>query len=197
MRQRDKEILASLRKFRCLSRDDISEMHFSNLKRKIQACNTVMKRLTRDQYVEVNTEFRPYLYFPSPSPIKKDSQKIKHYRAITHFFLDINRLEAPDVFEVEVKFEKGLCEPDIFMIWKDQPYFVEIQLSSYTPKMMNDKMKRYQLYYVKKDWRREWWQKGDPIFPTIWIVTDVMYTLQTPFKVIQSKSIDHTEYSPT
>lgn len=189
LRQRDKMILDSLKKFRCLSRDEIRELHFSELKNSIQACNTVMKRLTRDQYVEVNTESRPYIYFPSPSPIKKDSQKIKHYRAITNFYLKICKLEKPTVFDVEVKFDKGMCEPDIFMIWKNQPFFVEIQLSNYSPKMMNEKMNRYCLYYSKGDWEIQWWQHKEPLFPTIWIITDIHYELNYPFQIIQSNSI--------
>jgi len=189
MRARDKMILESLRKFRCLSRDDIREMHFSELKNSIQACNTVMKRLTRDQYVEVNTESRPYIYFPSPSPLKKDSQKIKHYQAIANFFLELNKWDKPLVFDVEVKFEKGMCEPDIFMIWRNQPFFVEIQRSIYSPKMMNEKMDRYHLYYSKGQWKYEWWQNKEPIFPIVWIVTEMQYALSYPFQIIQSKTV--------
>lgn len=83
---RDKAILDDLTRFRCMSRDDLIDVHFNNVKDKITICNRVMKRLRRDGQIEVNTSIQPYLYFPSPSPIKKDRQKARHFLAIVEFY---------------------------------------------------------------------------------------------------------------
>src|SRR5687768_4018163 len=122
-----------------MSRDDIIDLHFSNVKNPVSCANTVMKRLSRDGYVECNPNYKPYLYFSSPSPIKKDSQKIPHFLAILHFYKQVKNFEDPLHFEVEPKFNPYM-EPDIFMIWRNTPYFVEIQRSNYSKQMMNTKL---------------------------------------------------------
>ncbi|MHA4119940.1 replication-relaxation family protein, partial [Bacillus cereus] len=48
MKSRDKAIIKDLCRFRCLSRDDIIDLHFQGLKKAVTSCNTVMKRLRRD-----------------------------------------------------------------------------------------------------------------------------------------------------
>lgn len=47
MNARDKAIVSDLVRFRCLSRDDIAELHFSNIKNPITQANMVLKRLRR------------------------------------------------------------------------------------------------------------------------------------------------------
>lgn len=55
MKKRDIAILNDLERFRVLSRNDIIDLHFANLKNPIASCNSVLKRLRRDGYIEVNT----------------------------------------------------------------------------------------------------------------------------------------------
>lgn len=43
-------------------------------------------------------------------------------------------------------------EPDIFMIWEENPYFVEIQRSYYSPQKM--RKKRYIRYYQSNEWQQ-------------------------------------------
>lgn len=77
MKSRDIGILNDLKQFRCMSRDDIIYLHFQGLKNAITCCNTVMKRLRRDGYVDANVLQHPYIYVPQPSSIKKRVKKFR------------------------------------------------------------------------------------------------------------------------
>jgi hypothetical protein len=191
MNQRDKAIIKNLERFRVMTRDDICDLHFSNIKYKTIQTNRVMKRLCRDDYIEVSKEYRIYRYFPSPS-IKKDSTKIPHFLAIVDFYKQILKYEEPKEFEVEPKVgDKGIIEPDIFMIWKNAPFFVEIQRKIYSKKVMAAKMKRYEQYYYGEQWHSFKWQPKDKkVFPRVWFITDHHYSIIVPFKVIQTKNVN-------
>ncbi|SDI19739.1 Replication-relaxation [Alteribacillus persepolensis] len=190
MRERDKAILESLQKFRCLSRDDIVHIHFSNLKYPVATANNVLKRLRLQGYITANTLQQPYVYFADPPPIRKDSQKIPHYLAIADFYHQLCQYEKPRIFTVEPKYEKGLMEPDVFMIWKRAPFFVEIQRNIYSSKMMQDKMNRYHAYYESGEWQIEPWQAKEPFFPTIWFITPHRYDVNSDvFRIMQSEDV--------
>lgn len=176
MRKRDKNILADLIRFRCMTRDDIIDLHFTGLKNPITCCNTVLKRLRRDGHIEVNAAQQPYIYFPSPAPIKKDSAKIPHFLKIVEFYRSLLNFQPPESFIVEPKYGKGYMEPDAFMIWKRAPFFVEIQRSIYSEKVMNEKFNRYVSYYMSNEWQQEPWQpEGKKVFPKIILITDTRY----------------------
>ncbi|MFF2855570.1 hypothetical protein [Peribacillus sp. NPDC058002] len=100
MRKRDKNILADLDRFRCMTRNDINDLHFSGLKNPVTCCNTVMKRLRRDRHIEVNAAQQPYIYFPSPAPIKKDSAKFPHFLNIVEFYKSLLNFQEPDAFVI-------------------------------------------------------------------------------------------------
>lgn len=188
MNARDKAIVADLERFRCLSRDDIAELHFGHVKHPITQTNIVLKRLRRDGLIKCSAEHRKYIYFPAGRSIKPDSQKINHFLAIADFYKQLRRMEPPRVFEVEPKLgEKGLPEPDAFVIWKGAPWFVEIQRTQYSEKMMTEKINRYEKYFVSGEWEREPWQPKDKkIFPYIWIIGIVKYSIgNRPFRVFQ------------
>jgi hypothetical protein len=154
MRKRDLAILNDLKRFRCLTRDDIIDLHFSDLKQPVTCCNTVLKRLRRDGYIEVSTKQQPYVYFVSPSPIKKDSTKLPHFLKIAEFYKSLIKYAEPKSFIVEPKYGKGFMEPDAFMLWKRAPFFVEIQRSVYSDNVMNEKVSRYEAYYMSNDWNK-------------------------------------------
>lgn len=192
MRKRDLEIIKDLERFRCMTRDDIIDLHFSKLKNPITCCNTVLKRLRRDGYIEVNANQQPYLYFPSPSGIKKDSTKIPHFLKIVGFYKDIVKHEKPPTFIVEPKYGKGFMEPDVFMIWKRAPFFVEIQRSVYSHKVMSEKVNRYETYFMSKEWENETWQpENKKVFPTVLIITDTRYNIESSIvRFLQVQDID-------
>ena len=152
----DLAILNDLERFRVLRRDDLIEIHFSHLKQPVTACNTVMKRLRRDGYVEANADNHQYLYFLSPSPIKKDSVKIPHFLKIVEFYKLLLKYEPPKTFVVEPKYgEKGkYMELDIFMLWKKGAFFVEVQRSVYSDRVMNEKVRRYEDYHIFQTYGR-------------------------------------------
>ncbi|WP_110926825.1 hypothetical protein [Bacillus massiliglaciei] len=178
MRKRDLAIVKDLERFRCMTRDDIIDLHFQGLKNPVTCCNTVLKRLRRDGNIEVNTAQQPYIYFPSPSPIKKDSAKIPHFVKILEFYKCIKVYACPDTFIVEPKYGKGYMEPDAFMIWKRAPFFVEIQRSIYSEKVMNEKFARYVSYFQSCEWQQESWQPDHKnVFPKILLITDTRYNL--------------------
>lgn len=194
MKKRDLDILKDLQRFRCLTRDQIIELYFHNLKNPITSCNTVLKRMRRDGRIEVNASQQPYIYFSSPSPIKKDSAKIPHFLAIAQFYISLGKFSEPKEFIVEPKYGKGFMEPDAFMIWNRTPFFVEIQRSVYSKKVMDEKFKRYMQYYMSGQWQSEPWQpKENKVFPRVLIITDTRYELPNFPKIhfLQLQSVNH------
>ena len=111
MKSRDKAILKDLQRFRCLSRDDIIDLHFQGLKKAVTSCNTVMKRLRRDGSVDVNVSQQPYIYFPQPSPIRKTSQKIPHFLAIVNVYKQLLQYENPNCLKSSRNMAKGIWSP--------------------------------------------------------------------------------------
>ena len=74
MKNRDKAIIKDLQRFRCMSRDDIIDLHFQGLKKAVTCCNTVMKRLRRDGSVDANVSQRPYIYFRNRVRFENESK---------------------------------------------------------------------------------------------------------------------------
>ncbi|HDR4948126.1 TPA: replication-relaxation family protein [Bacillus cereus] len=191
MKNRDKAIIKDLQRFRCMSRDDIIDLHFQGLKKAVTCCNTVMKRLRRDGSVDANVSQQPYIYFPQPSTIRKTSQKIPHFLAIVDVYKQLLKYEKPKVFKSEPKYGKAYMEPDIFTIWRQSPFFIEVQNSVYSKKVMQEKVNRYECYFHSLEWQQEPWQpKKSKYFPSLLIVTDTQYDIYSPnFRIFQTKSI--------
>jgi hypothetical protein len=194
MKKRDQAIIEDLQRFRCLTRDDIIDIHFKGLKQPITCANTVLKRLRRDGHIEVSKERHPYIYFPSPAPIKKDSAKIPHFLKIAQFYRSLLIYEPPQSFMVEPKYGKksDFMEPDAFIIWKRAPFFVEIQRSVYSEKVMNEKIQRYEAYFLSNEWQKEPWQpENKKVFPIAIVITDTRYKMDSPYvKFIQIQNIE-------
>lgn len=171
MTMRDKAIVEDLQRFRCMTREQIEQLHFGSVKNKVNECNRVLLRLKRDGHIEVSKERRMYTYFPTKH-IKKDSSKLNHFLAIGDFYCDIVKIDKPRIFEVEIKLgEKGYPEPDVMMIWKGTPFFVEIQRSDYSSKQWQAKMNRYEQYYQSNEWHKlDWQPKDKKVAPMVWIV---------------------------
>ncbi|PGX77759.1 replication-relaxation family protein [Priestia megaterium] len=193
LRKRDKEIIEALSLFRCLSRDQIAFMFFSNLKSPITSTNHVLKRLRRESYIVANTERQPYIYFLNPPSIKIGSQKINHYLAIADFYISVCKEEKPKVFRVEPRYGGGFMQPDIFMIWKNNLFFIEIQNSIYSSEVMNGKINRYIDYYYSDEWRYKHLQNETiSEFPLVWIISKKTSYLipKNEIKVIQTKDVN-------
>ncbi|WP_078431014.1 replication-relaxation family protein [Alkalihalobacterium alkalinitrilicum] len=190
MRKRDKVIIEDLQRFRCMSRDDILDLHFNHLKYPVPAANNVLKRLRLQGHVTANTKQQPYIYFTDPSPIKTDSQKIPHFLAILDFYKQVRKYAEPSIFTIEPKYGKGYMEPDIFMIWKGAPFFVEIQKSVYSKSVMGAKMQRYEDFYNSREWESEPWQGEKKYFPNVWFITDTRYDVTSNhFRIFQSRTV--------
>ncbi|WP_276914671.1 hypothetical protein [Aneurinibacillus aneurinilyticus] len=193
MRARDKAIINDLYRFRCMSRDDIADIHFGDMRNPTKEANVVLKRLRRDGHIDANTQMQPYVYFAADSKIKRSSQKIAHFLGIVGFYRELIRYEAPTVFDIEPKLgDKGTPEPDTFTIWKGTPFFIEIQRSQYSERIMSEKITRYERYYYEEEWRYASWQPKDrpPVFPYIWIISEVNYRLASScLRFVQSKSV--------
>jgi hypothetical protein len=184
---RDKAILNDLERFRVLDRDLIADLHFSHTKHPITQANTVLKRLRRDKYITCSTERRKYMYFPADKHIKKDSQKINHFLELAHFYKEIRKVNEPKIFTVEPKYGKGLMEPDIFMIWCGLSWFVEIQRTVYTDKQFQDKLNRYEQYFLSRAYEQEIWQpEHKKVQPILWIYGVGRYNIGVrSFRVLQ------------
>ncbi|KXY76037.1 hypothetical protein AT270_03150 [Bacillus cereus] len=191
MRNRDKAILSDLKRFRCMSRDDIIDLHFHGVKNAVTCCNTVMKRLRRDGHVDANISQQPYIYFPQPSTLRKTSQKIPHFLGIVDVYKQLIHYEKPKLFKVEPKYGKEFMEPDAFTIWRRSPFFIEVQKSVYSKKIMQDKINRYELYFHSQEWHNESWQpKDSKFFPSILIITDKKYDVtSSDLRIFQATSI--------
>ncbi|HDR7138859.1 TPA: replication-relaxation family protein [Bacillus cereus] len=193
MRNRDKAILNNLKRFRCMSRDDIIDLHFQGLKNAVTCCNTVMKRLRRDGHVDANISQQPYIYFPQSSTLRKTSQKIPHFLGILDVYKQLIYYEKPKLFKVEPKYGKEFMEPDAFTIWRRSPFFIEVQRSVYSKKVMQDKINRYELYFHSQEWHNESWQpKESKFFPSILIITEKYYNISSfSLRIFQASSISN------
>lgn len=193
MRNRDKAILNNLKRFRCMSRDDIIDLHFQGLKNAVTCCNTVMKRLRRDGHVDANISQQPYIYFPQSSTLRKTSQKIPHFLGIVDVYKQLIYYEKPKLFKVEPKYGKAFMEPDAFTIWRRSPFFIEVQRSVYSKKVMQDKINRYELYFHSQEWHNESWQpKESKYFPSILIITENYYNISSfSLRIFQASSISN------
>ncbi|MED3036020.1 hypothetical protein CBR56_25165 [Bacillus thuringiensis] len=191
MKSRDKAILSNLKRFRCMSRDDIIDLHFHGLKNAVTCCNTVMKRLRRDGHVDANITQQPFIYFPQPSTLRKTSQKIPHFLGIVEVYKQLIQYEKPKLFKVEPKYGWEFMEPDAFTIWRRSPFFIEVQKSVYSKKIMQDKINRYELYFHSLEWHNESWQpKDSKFFPSILIITDKKYDVtSSDLRIFQATSI--------
>lgn len=169
MTSRDKAILGDLARFRAMTREQIAMLHFSQVKNSVNECNRVMLRLVRDQFAAVSKERRMYTYFPIKH-IKKDSSKLNHFLSIVDFYCDLQ--DKPKKFDVEVKLGyKGAPEPDAFMIWRNTPFFIEVQRSDYSSKQWQDKLNRYEQYFQSGEWQHlDWQPKDKKVQPMVWIV---------------------------
>jgi hypothetical protein len=134
----------------------------------------------------------PYLYFISPSPIKKDSAKIPHFLKIVEFYKSLLKYEKPKTLIVEPKYGKEYMEPDAFMIWRSGVFFVEIQRFIYFEKVMKEKINRYESYYLSNKWQGELWQPHSrKVFPAVIVITEVRYRIQSSnIKFFQVQHID-------
>lgn len=194
MIQRDKDILESLRQFRVLNRDQLIELHFKGLKQDVTVCNRVMRRLQLLGEVDVDRNVRPYVYFPNPTSVSKNSSKLKHFRAIADIVIEAKALGEVRELVVEPKLgAKGTVEPDIFMIWNNTPFFVEVQTANVQKSnYMVKKLERYENYFLSNQWKSLHWQRpSKPVFPYVLILSRHPYQLKdTPFHVLQVKSLE-------
>jgi hypothetical protein len=192
MRKRDKDIVTAIEKFRCLTRDQMAAMFYSHTKNPATNCNYALKRLRDRGYIVADTNRTPYVYFPSQSKLKKDSQKVEHFLKIADFYLDLLRNGWKiRQFDIEPRYEGADVRPDIFTIANGSPFFVEIQNSVYSTQVMTKKIKLYERFYDSGYWRSFDWQPADrAIFPFVWIVGENTYKVTSDkFRIVQSKNV--------
>ncbi|NUK32073.1 replication-relaxation family protein [Parageobacillus sp. VR-IP] len=198
--QRDKAIIRDINRFRVMDRDSIAKLHFGGLKRPINSANSVLKRLVTNGHIRRSTKFgTPFLYLSKETSLREDSAKIGHYLAILNVYKDILRHGTADVFQVEPKYGgKGTVEPDVFCIFRKHgmtgrtPFFIEVQNTFYSQKVITQKLKRYEELYQSRIIAQEPWQPSDrpPVFPIVLIISEHRYAIDGsyPFRVIQAQS---------
>ncbi|HDT6609776.1 TPA: hypothetical protein QFT21_001536, partial [Bacillus paranthracis] len=70
-------------------------------------------------------------------------------------------------------------------------FFIEVQKSIYSKAVMQEKIKRYEMYFCGMKWQEESWQPSNKkIFPSILILTDRKYDVSSAnFRIFQANSI--------
>jgi hypothetical protein len=189
---RDKAIIRDLNRFRVMDRDSIAELHFAGLKNPRLAANNVLLRLLRDGQIQRSTAFVPYCYFGPETQMKKNSAKIGHFLAILEVYKEMRKLGKLETFLVEPKYgSKGVAEPDIFAMYRNTPFFIEVQKTVYSEKQMNEKLQRYVDFYNTGIMSKP--------FPRVLILSDQRYAIDGdyPFKIFQSESFTQFNQSLT
>lgn len=191
MKKRDLEIISTLQQFRAMTRDQLAELFFGHTKKKALNANDVLKRLRDRGYIEADTNRQPYVYFPKPSRIKASGQKVNHFLKITDFYLQLRAHGEKDLkhFAVESQFPNVDVRPDVCMFWRGSSFFVEVQNTQYTAKVMQQKIARYEAFA-----RSELWRECLPFrvkrFPTVWIIADHKYNVSSEYvRIIQTKDV--------
>lgn len=185
--KRDKELIKFLDKFRVADRDSIAELFFSGLKSPEKAANNVLLRLMRDGLIQRSKVFNPYVYFGPHTNIKQNSAKIGHFLAILNVYKELKRLGSVETFLVEPKLgKKGAnAEPDALFAHRMTHFFLEVQLTLYSKKLMDEKLERYMNLYNSGI-------MANP-FPHIIIISEHRYAIdeEYPFKIFQAQSFTH------
>ena len=191
MKKRDLEIISTLQQFRAMTRDQVAELFFGHTKKKALNANDVLKRLRDRGYIEADTNRQPYVYFPKPARIKTNGQKVDHFLKITDFYLQLRAHGEKDLkhFAVESQFPNVDVRPDVCMFWRGSAFFVEVQNTQYTAKVMQQKIARYEAFA-----RSELWRECLPFrvkrFPTVWIIADHRYNVTSEYvRIIQTKDV--------
>jgi len=191
MKKRDLEIISTLQQFRAMTRDQVAELFFGHTKKKALNANDVLKRLRDRGYIEADTNRQPYVYFPKPARIKTNGQKVDHFLKITDFYLQLRGYGEKDLkhFAVESQFPNVDVRPDIIMKWRGSTFFVEVQNTQYTAKVMQQKIARYEAFA-----RSELWRECLPFkvkaFPLVWIIADHKYNVSSEYvRIIQTKDV--------
>ncbi|MDG1564982.1 hypothetical protein P7D13_28705, partial [Bacillus toyonensis] len=99
----------------------------------------------------------------------------------------ISCCEIPFLSRNLPKRERDLPSPNII----SSPFFIEVQKSVYSKKVMQDKINRYELYFHSQECHNESWQpKGSKFFPSILIITDKQYDINSSnLRIFQASSI--------
>lgn len=193
VRNRDKEIVSHLEKFRCSSRDQIAELFFYHTKNPNTNANYALKRLRDRGYIDANLDKKPYVYFPKPNSIKKDGNKVDHFLAMVNVYIKMSQKLKIKRFDIEPRYKDAEVRPDIFTIFKGTPMWIEVQNSVYTHNVMKKKIELYQKYFDSDEYASlDWQPAGNPaVFPYIILLSDVKYKIETDdIQVIQFKTID-------
>ena len=91
----------------------------------------------------------------------ENKSKIPHFLGIVDAYKQLIQNEKPKIFKVEPKYGKEYMEPDIFTIWRKAPFFIEVQKSIYSKAVMQEKIKRYEMYFCGMKWQEESWQPSN------------------------------------
>ncbi|WP_335386266.1 hypothetical protein [Neobacillus drentensis] len=104
----------------------------------------------------------------------------------------MRKLGRLETFLVEPKYgSKGVAEPDIFAMYRNTGFFIEVQKTLYSEKQMSEKLQRYVDLYNSGIMTKP--------FPHILILSDQRYAIDGdyPFKIFQAESFAQFSQSLT
>ncbi len=101
--------------------------------------------------------------------------KINHWLAITDLYIEISKVEKPLIFIPEYREvieNKKIFSPDVWMVWRKKPYFVEVQRTPIRSKAWQEKWRIYEHVYSRLS-ERAFQPKppAKPVKPKILVVT--------------------------
>lgn len=194
LKSRDREIIEALEKFHVLERDHIANMFFNHCKKPITSTNFVLKRLRDRDYIDCDDSrvFEQNIYFPKPSKVKKNSQKIGHFLMIADIYLDMKKYYTVKKFEIEQYIPEFKLIPDIFTVWGGSYWWIEAQNSLYSSKVMYEKLDKYEELYRSGKWKDFHFQSNrQKMFPHVLIIGKGRYNVdQYSFRVLQADTLD-------
>lgn len=108
--------------------------------------------------------------------IPKTSSRIEHFLAIADLYI---QLHEPETFVVEPQINKHY-QPDIYLIYNNEPVIVEVQRTRTSLKRMQEKVDEFQKSYYR----------GDHQARTLWIQGHVEYPIKIDSKFVLVNGLD-------
>lgn len=192
MKKRDEAIIQDMYRFRAMTRDDIIALHFSNVKRGVNNCNTVMKRLRDNGEVDVIKSVKPFIYVIPHKENGYEPQQTKRYLELVSIYREMRQRGEVSIWETEPQLPGLQHTPDAIAVWNGRPYFVETSYSASTVEKATAKIKSYQQYWKqRKLWREEGWHKpNQKSFPHVILITSKQMLLTSHgFRIYQGTKI--------
>jgi DNA-binding Lrp family transcriptional regulator len=151
--KRDRRVCRFIEDFRIATTKQIYDLCFENLS--IRRCQQRLTELVKQKRIKRYRDYvsQDYLYYVG----KKPSQ-VEHDLLRTKVFMELRKY---DLQEFRPEFSYGNLRADGYFELGDDPWFLEIQLST------GFNQEKYEMLYRRLDWRERWRE-----FPKVLVVSN-------------------------